>query len=634
MPDAVFFPSLKASASGSLLPWGLFLFASAVAVAMIFRQRKRIRSLTAEHAQRAQRLDAMLRESRATTETISLAVHFLLNNRSKDAYREALSVIAKACGVQIAVFILIRVNGDAMAFDQEGKEANLSSEELRKLEDILEDPVWRAGERRLVLPLPGYASQFIACAPLRTRGTGFGHLILARPSTTSELGEATRIRLSAIAEVLAPVLASRSGRTQEETKRKSAERELHANEGILSAFMENSPDMVYKCDAEDRFLSINRAGIALLGLSEEKGALGRLYGDFVLNDSDRQAILRRLRSDGIVHDFEIVIVRKNGSAAFCADSSQAIYSADGAYQGVQGIVKDISERIENDRRLWKLTMDLTAANVEIEKARDLVIMQEKLASIGQLAAGVAHEINNPLGFLKSNREMTKEYVGQLMEAWAELSAEQRERAAQITKRLDLDFAIENLKRMDEESADGIDRIVRIVSNLKSFARKNVDGEKAPYDMNGGVNSTLVMAANELKYVANVELNLGEVPTINANGNEINQVILNILVNASQAIAEQKRSEKGRIRIATCRRGSGVECVISDDGPGMAPEVMGNIFEPFFTTKESGKGTGLGLSISNDIITGKHGGSLSVESAPGKGATFTIYLPGPATAADK
>lgn len=620
-----------------LLPYGLL----AAALAALAFTAVRIRRPGASRPAEAPKTDggpgtveSVLRDARATTETISLAVHFLLNNRTRGAFREALTVIAKDCDVPAAVFVLATQGGGATAFDQDGKEAKLSPGELGELEDMIDDPVWRAGDRRLAPPLPGYGIQFVATAPLRTRGIGFGHLIIARPGSAFGNEDMARTRLAAIADVLAPVLSSRAARTFEETKRKAAERELLEDQRIIAAFMENSPDMVYRCDAEDRFVSINRAGLALLGLADERECLGRRFSEFVMNESDRAAVLRRIGDDGFVQDFEIVLTRPDGFSSFCTDSAQAYLSPDGAFAGVQGIVKDISERIENDRRLWKMTMDLTEANVEIEKARDLVITQEKLASIGQLAAGVAHEINNPLGFLKSNREMTGEFVRSLVEAWKELSSERPERAGKIAKRLDLDFAIENLKRMDEESADGIDRIVKIVSNLKAFARKDVDGERIPYDMNSGVESTLVVAANELKYVANVERRLGDVPTVMANGNEINQVILNILVNAGQAIAEQKRGEKGHIVITTRRRGSGVECAISDDGPGMAPEVMSKIFEPFFTTKDSTKGTGLGLSISNDIVAGKHGGSLSVESLPGQGATFTIYLPGAVPAAEK
>jgi two-component system, NtrC family, sensor kinase len=595
---------------GRVLPYLLFLAAGAACVACVA-------CLVSNRS---------LRKARAMNETLSLAVRIFLNNRSRVAFREALAVIAKAFGVCVAILVLNHDDGGATAFDQDGKEEELSPQKRVSLDDLIGDPVWRAGERRFVLPLAGYDAMFVVSAPLQTIGVGLGHLFIARSSAAFSRHDPARIRITAMAEVLAPVLVSRSFHSIEESKRKAAERELDESVRLNNAFIENSPDMVYRCDLEDRFVSINPAGLAFLGKKKPQDCLGRLYSDFALNESDRVAILTRIRDEGVVHDFEIVLKREDGKTFFCTESSQACSDSAGKLCGVQGIVRNIEDQIESGRKQWKLTMELAEANVEIKRTRDLVLAQEKLASIGQLAAGVAHEINNPLGFLKSNHEMSADYTRRLVEAWGALSSVHPDEAEPISKRLDIAFAIQSIEQMKEESKDGIDRIVKIVTNLKTFARKDSESPKAPYDLNAGVESTLVMAANEIKYVANVEKLLGAIPPIIANGNEINQVLLNILVNAGQAIAEQKRERKGLIVITTRQKGSGVECVIADDGPGMTPEVKKNIFEPFYTTKESGKGTGLGLSISNDIVAGKHGGNLSVESEPGKGAAFKIFLP--------
>jgi two-component system, NtrC family, sensor kinase len=592
---------------GYVLPYLLFLAASAACVACLASNRSS-------------------RKARVLSETLSLAVRILLNNHSRGAFRELLAVIAKDCGVRVAVILLFHKDGGATVFDQDGKEEMLSSQKRVSLDELIGDPAWRSGERSIVLPLAGYDAMFVASAPLQTIGVCLGHLIIARSSAAFAQHGSARIRLMAMAEALAPVLASRNFRSLEESKRKVAERDLDESVRLNNAFIENSPDMVYRCDLDDRFVSINPAGLAFLGMEKQQDCLGRLYSDFALNESDRVAILTRVRDEGVVHDFEIVLKREDGKTFFCTESSQACSDSSGKLCGVQGIVRNIDDQIESGRKQWKLTMELAEANVEIKRTRDLVLAQEKLASIGQLAAGVAHEINNPLGFLKSNHEMSVDYTRRLVEAWEALSSLHPDEAESISKRLDIAFAVQSIEQMKEESKDGIDRIVKIVTNLKTFARKDSEGPKAPYDLNAGVESTLVMAANEIKYVANVEKQLGVIPPIIANGNEINQVLLNILVNAGQAIAEQKREKKGRIVITTRQDGSGVECVIADDGPGMTPEVKEKIFEPFYTTKESGKGTGLGLSISNDIVAGKHGGTLSVESEPGKGAAFKIFLP--------
>lgn len=593
-------------------------------IALYADQKRRLAASKKELKRISASLDCMLYEAKSISECVSIIIHILLQNRAGTAFREALTLIAKTFGVPTACFALTRNDGKGMLYDQEGKSSTIDPEEWKKLTGTLADPVWRAGDKRLALPLVDREESFALAAHLGSRGIELGYLILARPSSAFAHGES--VRLSSIAESLSPVLVSRFGLFSEQTKRLAAEQELAESLRQIGTFVDNSPDMVYRSDAGDRLVSINPAGLAMIGVGEASECLGRPFSDFVLNKQDRSILLHQIRTEGKVRDFEIVLSRRGGDELFCIESSQAYYGKDGEYEGVQGIIKDISARMENEKKMWKLAMELSEANRALEGTRDLVIMQEKLASIGQLAAGVAHEINNPLGFLKSNNEMQKSYVGALVGAWRELSAKLPEEGKAIAARHDLDFAIDSLKTMNEESRDGIERIVRIVSNLKSFARKDSGGAKAPYDINAGIESTLVMATNELKYVAEVEKNLGQVPTVVADGNEINQVILNILVNAGQAIAGQARKGKGHITIRTGRRGDGVECVIADDGPGMEPEVKARIFDPFFTTKEAGKGTGLGLSISNDIIVGKHGGTLGVESAPGEGATFSIYLP--------
>jgi signal transduction histidine kinase len=255
-----------------------------------------------------------------------------------------------------------------------------------------------------------------------------------------------------------------------------------------------------------------------------------------------------------------------------------------------------------------------------------MVQQEKLASIGQLAAGIAHEINNPVGFLKSNHAILQKYISKLREAWQLARAAAAPAIEEVEAKMDLSFVFSEFDTIFAESADGFSRIMRIVGNLKNFARLDQNGDFELYDVNGGIQSTLVVARNEIKYVADTRETFGELPQIKAKGGEINQVILNVLVNAAQAIEGQKRSDKGLIEIETELKGDRVRIAISDDGPGIPEAIRMRIFDPFFTTKEPGKGTGLGLSISYDIIVTKHGGRLAVESEPGQGTTFLIELP--------
>ena len=180
--------------------------------------------------------------------------------------------------------------------------------------------------------------------------------------------------------------------------------------------------------------------------------------------------------------------------------------------------------------------------------------------------------------------------------------------------------------MSADTREGLSRIEKIVISLKSFTRVSQFEERSLYDLNQGIETTLLIANNEIKYTTTVQFNAGQVPSVTANGGQINQVLLNILINATHAIKCKHGNEKGIIRIDTFPEDRFVCCEIHDDGCGMAEDVMKRVFEPFFTTKPVGQGTGLGLGIAYDIVVNKHGGRLEVSSTPGVGSCFRILLP--------
>ena len=277
---------------------------------------------------------------------------------------------------------------------------------------------------------------------------------------------------------------------------------------------------------------------------------------------------------------------------------------------------------------------------KLKQTQAQLIQQEKLASIGQLAAGVAHEINNPLGFISSNFKSLQDYLtiikGYILALENLVQQVKRNNSSnlmesiikieELKEKKDVNFILHDIEDIFSESVEGFDRMMSIVENLKNFSRIDCDNNTEEYDINKAIESTLIVARNEIKYVAQVEKHLSEVPLIECRGDEINQVILNILVNAAQAIKAQNRSELGKIEIKSYQKGEHVYCEICDDGPGIPNKIFNKIFDPFFTTKEVGKGTGLGLNISYDIIVNKHKGDLIVNSEVGKGATFIIKLP--------
>jgi len=271
---------------------------------------------------------------------------------------------------------------------------------------------------------------------------------------------------------------------------------------------------------------------------------------------------------------------------------------------------------------------------ELEKAHSLsramdrrMLQQDKLASLGQLAAGVAHEINNPMGYIVSNLSVLAGYADDLIQFFLLVQSivsmtgtEEGKRAvAEAAEKIEISYILEDIRKLIAESIEGSERVKRIVLDLKDFSRSD-EAQWMETDLNQCVKSTVNVVRNEIKYVADLELHLGEIPVIVCNPQQINQVITNLLVNAVHAI-----DGHGRISVYTASEGNQVVLTIVDTGRGIPVEIRNRIFDPFFTTKEIGKGTGLGLSISYDIVE-RHGGEIGFESEPGTGTSFTVRLP--------
>ncbi len=267
--------------------------------------------------------------------------------------------------------------------------------------------------------------------------------------------------------------------------------------------------------------------------------------------------------------------------------------------------------------------------VKLEEAHDQLHQSEKLASIGQLAAGVAHEINNPIGFVNSNLGTLKNYVNQLMSLIEDVtttvepllasSPEIRKNMEALKRKADLDFLREDIGALIAESIDGATRVRQIVQDLRDFSRTGEIGMEW-VDLHAGLESTLNVVSNEIKYKAEVIRDYGTLPQVECRPSQINQVFMNLLVNAAQAIPQ-----KGKITLKSGTADDMVWVSVSDTGSGIPPEILARIFDPFFTTKPIGKGTGLGLSVSYGIIE-KHGGKIDVVSQLGQGTTFTVWLP--------
>ncbi len=283
---------------------------------------------------------------------------------------------------------------------------------------------------------------------------------------------------------------------------------------------------------------------------------------------------------------------------------------------------------------------LTKVLQDIGLAQAKLIQQEKLAGIGQLAAGVAHEINNPLGFITNNITALEQYcdafrivISQYRKFRAEVAAvgdlqfiEIIDQIVHLEEEQDLDYILADMPDLFRDTSGGLSRMNKLVKGMRIFSRVDQQHAFDLYDLNKGLENTLVIANNEIKHAATVETSLENIPAVEAIRSEIDQVLLNLVINAVQAIQETHREERGLIKISTWHDEQFVYCSIEDDGTGIEPQNLDNIFTPFFTTKPVGQGTGMGLSISHEIIVTRHRGELKVESVLGEGTKFIVKLP--------
>ena len=419
---------------------------------------------------------------------------------------------------------------------------------------------------------------------------------------------------------------------------------LRKSEEQYRTLVDNVNIGVYRNTRDGRFLQANPALARIFGYASVAEFMAVPATDLYLNKDDRKSFIYEIMQAGFVKDRELQMKKKDGTPIICSMTSNVQYDEEGGIKWVDGVVEDITERKKAEEAIHKLneeleqrvverTRQLESTNVELKSAQSRILQQEKMASIGQLAAGVAHEINNPMGFIISNLSSLGRYMNKIVdfmhlqsEAVAKLALQEEMDRSEIVngiverkKAMKLDFIMSDLGNLIRESLDGADRVKKIVQDLKTFSRLD-DFEFKMANINDGLDSTITIAWNELKYKAALKKEYGDIPVVMCNLGQLNQVFMNILLNAAQAITAQ-----GVITVKTWSDGSCIYISISDTGAGIPAGKINRIFEPFYTTKDVGQGTGLGLSIAYDIIK-KHNGEIRVESKVGQGTTFTIIVP--------
>ncbi|MBN1806092.1 MAG: PAS domain S-box protein [Sedimentisphaerales bacterium] len=434
---------------------------------------------------------------------------------------------------------------------------------------------------------------------------------------------------------------SNKGLQKEIAERKEAEKALRKAEERYRIQFEGALDSIFIADSKTGLLiDCNPAATRLVERekSELIGQHQRILHPQEKKVGEFSRTFKQHLEDKPGQTLETQIITKTGEIRDVAIKANLL-EIDGK-EVMQGIFRDITERKRAEESAAKAFEELKNSHQKLKELHTQLVQSEKLASIGQLAAGVAHEINNPIGFVAGNFQALENYmkkIQKLLDMHDKLAGQvealgnpelrkEIENLGRFREDMQIDFILEDIQRLFDESKEGLDRTTNIVQNLRDFSRIDQPGSRDEYNLNDGIKSTLVVARNEIKYNADVETELSELPKIFCHSGQINQVLLNIIVNAAQAIKSQERNDRGTIKIRTYGSDDEAVCEISDDGPGIPPEMIPKIFDPFFTTKPPGKGTGLGLSVSYDIIVNKHNGEFFVDSVFGEGTKFTIKLP--------
>lgn len=395
---------------------------------------------------------------------------------------------------------------------------------------------------------------------------------------------------------------------------------------------------------------VNAAACAVLGYTQEElvgKPMSILFAAIENQQKAPEHICRWVNKNGFIFGMEETYVSKFGRPIPVIISASALRDNDGRLKSIICVGVDNTERkrienqlrqtnkelINNEMKMRQVLLQVQQANKDLKNTQAQLLQSEKLASLGHLAAGIAHEINNPVGFINSNLQTLSDYVksytdyfhaidnvkASLAESNYTKAADDLKNVKILEERLNMSFINDDINLLVNESLSGTERIRKIVADLRTFAR--ADGEQDDFiNIEEVLNSICSIVSNEIKYKAQLVKLYTGVPKVKANPQRIGQVFINLLINAAQAI-----QDKGTIELSTAVENDYVCVSVKDTGCGIPVENLSKIFDPFFTTKPVGNGTGLGLSISYDIVK-KHGGLLEVKSEVGKGTTFIVKLP--------
>jgi len=429
----------------------------------------------------------------------------------------------------------------------------------------------------------------------------------------------------------------RAALAEEHTERVRLEEKLALMECALDAI--NTHFTIVEHAEPATIVYCNRASAEHHGYTREQltGQPVKLIAPSNWTEEQYQEAYRKLEA-GETLRFEKTVKRKDNSV-ITVGATLIPLQREGGHLTTVSLGADITQRVEAERKQGELQEQLINEMKERERMAIELRLAQKLESIGRLAAGVAHEINTPiqfvsdsLHFLRSSFDDLNTLLERYCDAGAALSTS-RDIDTFLTavdaarQHADLEFLLQEMPRAFERTFAGAQRVANIVRAMKEFAHPD-STEHAPADINHALQTSLIVAANEYKYLATVKTDFAELPPVVCNIGELNQVFLNLIVNAAHAIHDSGKdpSSGGEIAISTALAGDHVEITFSDNGCGIPQQHLDKIYDPFFTTKEVGRGTGQGLAITRSIIMEKHGGNIRVKSVVGVGTQFTLCLP--------
>ena len=432
------------------------------------------------------------------------------------------------------------------------------------------------------------------------------------------------VLVSVLLSVLVFLLAN--GRARALKLARDMTKKLQKSEARLAMTLSSAELGAWDWDIKTGYVVFNARWAEMRGLKPEEVESNVNFKDKRICPSDfplfQEKLAANFNGSSEVFKAQYRVCTQSGTWIWVMGRGSVIeWDAEGRPARMVGVDLDITDSKQ-------IEIDLRVAAEELEEAHSHLLQSEKMASIGQLAAGVAHEINNPIGYVYSNLGTLEKYVQdtlvmleQYEHAESAINDPQVLELLTVAKdKLDIGFLKEDLVALMAESKDGITRVKKIVQNLKDFSHVDGTEEWHGADLHQGLDSTLNIVNNEIKYKAALIKEYGELPEVECLSSQLNQVFMNLLVNAAHAI-----EERGTITLRTGREREEVWVEVSDTGKGIAPEYLKKIFDPFFTTKPIGQGTGLGLSLSYGIIH-KHHGRIEVQSEIGRGTTFRVYLP--------